>query len=81
MFNSNPQAKRQSNGLTYYKCIDCLTAFTAKEEVKECLCGGKLECMGEVFGGQYKRVEEKYCQDCAETQTWFESEQEEKPGE
>jgi DNA-directed RNA polymerase subunit RPC12/RpoP len=58
-YNPRPSVKRNTNGLTYYKCSDCLTAFTAKEtNLKECQCGGKLECMGEVYGGQYKRLED-----------------------
>lgn len=45
--------------LTYYKCRDCLTAFTSTEaKVQECLCGGKIECMGKVTGIRYHKHEE-----------------------
>lgn len=46
--------------LTYFKCLDCLAAFTSTEaKVDVCACGGKVECMGKVFGASFVRTEER----------------------
>ena len=46
--------------LNYFKCMDCLTAFTSEsEDVDICACGGKVIFMGQVHGFFYGHKEDK----------------------
>ena len=51
--------------LTYFRCSDCLTAFTSQEKrIDWCACGGKVQAMGVVHGPRYRKTEE--CTACDE---------------
>ena len=45
--------------LSYFKCSDCLTAMTSKENPSVCACGGKLSFMGMVYGAAFGHTEER----------------------